>query len=203
MNPLKWLFNKLSRTRAWVWFAKTILAHLSFRVWGNHKSALDKLEAIESIIANHLDTKTQIAFVCCDRASLVAKLIKLITGDRFTHAGMITTPRNVSHFQAKGMILSNLASIVGVSDDFALVAFTMKPNADETFRLRFQAAFDAHYDFEQVLGGDNLYCSEFIYFLLNGIIEQDLQTRLFQGQLGFAPEDVYKSGVVIFDHNPK
>lgn len=203
MSLVKWLFNKLSRTRAWTWFAKTVLANLNFRIWGNHKSALNRLEEIERAIANHLDTKTQIAFVCCDRLTLVAKLIKLITGDRFTHAGMITTPRNVAHFQAKGMILSNLASVVGTCDDFALVAFTMKPNVDETFRLRFQAAFAAQYDFQQVLGGDNLYCSEFIYYLLNGIVNEDLRTRLFQGQLGFAPEDVYYSGRVIFDHNPR
>lgn len=203
MSILKSMFGFISRTKAWTWFAKTVLANMTFRLWGYHKSALGRLEEIERLIQNHLDTRTQIAFVCCDRATLVSKLIKLITGDRFTHAGLVTTPRNVAHFQAKGMILSNLASVVGTCDDFALVVFTMRSNSDELFRQKYQKAFDAKYDFTQVLGGENLYCSEFIYYLLAGVVEEDFRTRLFQGQLGFAPDDVYYSGKVIFDHNPK
>lgn len=195
-------FSAISKTKAWAWFARSILGHLTFRFWGYPQSALFCLQEIENIIRTHTDDNTVTVFTCCDRATLVAKAIKWITRGRFTHAGYVWSPYSTSHINGSGMQYQTLAEVIGICDDFALVTFTLKAGKEEVLRQRIEAAINAEYDFTQTIGGKNLYCSEYVYYLLNGIVEENLSLRLYKGQIGFSPDDVYNSGKVIFDHNP-
>jgi hypothetical protein len=202
MNPVKWLFNVISKTALWVWFSKRILSKWTLRFMGYPESALPKYSEIGKVLSTRQPLDV-FAFTSCDRATPVAKLIKLITGDRFSHAGIILNATTVYDSRSDGVRFRNLLAMIGQSDDFAISKFTFKSiEHRKEYERDIERYCGRPYDFTQELGGKSLYCSELVYVLLQGRVEQPLETRFFHGQRGFSPGDVYNSGEVVFDHNP-
>jgi len=202
MSVLRWIFTGLSRTSVWVWFSRRILSKWTLRIMGYPETALKRYADIVSIVMNR-DKYDVLAFCTCDRKTPVAMLIKMITGDRFSHAGIIVNPTTVYDSRSGGVAFRNLLETVAQADDFAIVKFRLKgKEMAADYRRDIERYLGRDYDFTQELGGKSLYCSELIYMLLRGRVEEEVQARFFHGQRGFSPGDVYNSGTVVFDHNP-
>lgn len=202
MSIIKWIFNRVSRTSAWVWFSRRILSKWTLRMMGYPKTALPKFSEIAGIMSSRQPLDV-FAFTSCDRKTPIAMIIKLITGDRFSHAGFVTSALNVYDSRSEGVAFRSLLEMIGQSDDFAIIKYTFKSKEHKRdFDRDMQRFLGYPYDFTQELGGNSLYCSEVVYSFLRGRVEQDIEARYFHGQRGFSPGDVYNSGQVVFDHNP-
>jgi len=170
---------------------------------GYPKTALSKFPDIAKTLLNK-DSLDIFTFVSCDRKTPIAMLIKLITGDRFSHAGFVISVTSIYDSRSDGVAFRSLLDIIGQADDFAIVRFRFKGDEHrKEFERDVERLLGRPYDFTQELGGESLYCSELIYTLLKGRVEEEISERFFQGQRGFSPGDVYTSGHVVFDHNPR
>ena len=202
MNPLKSIFNVISRTSLWVWFSRRILSHWTLRVMGYPDSAISSYPTIARRLmqAEPLDVYT---FCTCDRKTPVALLIKAVTGGRFSHTGFIIDHATIFDSRSDGVRYRNLFTLIAQADDFAIIRYRFRDTeCQRIFQSRLVESIGKPYDFTQELGGESLYCSELVYTLLNGLVEENLEPRFIQGQRGFSPTDVYNSGHVAFDHNP-
>lgn len=202
MSFLKSTFGVISRTRLWVWFSKNILSKWTLRLSGYPKTALNQYPQVCKVIAERQPLHV-FAFASCDRKTPIAMLIKLITGDRFSHAGLVLNNQTICDSRASGVACRSLLELIGQSDDFAIMRFNFKSaEHKKEFERDLARSIGKSYDFTQELGGDSLYCSELVYTLLQGRVHEELEIRFFHGQRGFSPGDVFKSGEVVFDHNP-
>lgn len=197
-------------TTFWHALSKNVIAHLTFRFDGYPGFDFDKWPALNQVIQDSLaDTEHFYVWVLADRKSLSSILIRAVSKSDWSHAG-IMFDSFAFHMKGKGLVKQGFLNLVHECDDFAVVKIPVT-NIDQARRKAVwyaQRVGQIHYDFEQELEQDaadhekkNIYCSELIYVILKELA--DLKLSEVAGRLAFSPDDVYKSGTIVFEHRTK
>lgn len=206
-------FQWLDETALWKWFARRVLAHLTFRVWGYPEFDFEKVPALfhEVAMGRQMKNKVQ-AFVLADRATLASILIRLVSRSKWSHAGWIVHDSKGSpfavHMKGSGMVVQSLYALLRECDDFAVVRIPVKDREAVLQKIIDYSLRDTvRYDFEQELGDDaspleveDVYCSELVWLCAKEHADLKLSTVL--GRRAFSPDDVARSGEIVWEYNP-
>lgn len=208
-------FSWFDETPFWHWFAKNILTHLTLRVWGYTKFNFDRVDEIQEILLRAVNDRQHLyAFVATDRKTLASILIRTISVSRWSHAGLIKpadflTARTM-HMKGKGFVYEHIFATLRECDDFAIVKIKVDDYdaALEKVNYYLNNSSDLMYDYEQeledqasILEKKHIYCSELVWMVAKD--HTKLQTSKVLGRVAFSPDDVYRSGEVIFEHSIK
>jgi hypothetical protein len=207
---LRWFM----KTKTWEWLSGRVLNHIRVRIWGEPGFSLDcdLLDLWRAVgdwyaAGNH----GVVAFACADHSALTSKLVRFVTGGKYSHAGMLAYSDNFAdfyaiHMMAPGMLHEHAAQALRHEDAVVAVAFPMTATEEELAGGRMRV-FLAHretlrYDFEQRLDGDSrLYCSELVYRVLEGLVP--LKPSHVADREAFSPDDVAACGKVIYERKAK
>ena len=192
------IFKWFSRTRVWLWFARNVMAHFTFRIMGYPSFPVEKFFDLVDLMRK---SKNKIyCFASTDHASLASWLIRNATGGgQFSHAGLILpgTPRGtkVLHMMGAGVVEIHALSLLREIDYLAIVEVELTPEGYKQAYRKIQyiqnhkSKFE--YDYQQELqnGGHKLYCSEMIYAVLDGLVDDpDFKARNLLGRKVFPPD---------------
>ncbi len=113
------------------------------------------------------------------------------------------------HMMGDGPITEHALELLREIDYLAIVAVELSPqNYKEASR---RIAYIMHnsenffYDYSQRLDneGNKLYCSEMIYAVLDGMVDDpDFEAREILGRKAFAPDQILKIGKVVYTNHP-
>jgi hypothetical protein len=210
MKVLNSFLQWFDETKLWHFLSKNIIAHLTFRFHGYPGFDFDKWPELEKQIQLASDDENCFyVWVLADRKSLSSILVRWVSRSDWSHAG-IALDKKAYHMKGKGLVEQGFLSLVHECDDFALV----KVPVSDIHGVRRKARYYServgmiHYDFEQELEQDaakhekqDLYCSELCFVVLKDFTK--LQPSVVAGRLAFSPDDVYKSGTIVFEHRTK
>lgn len=176
-------------------------------------------------------SKKMYAFVCADYDSLSWKLNNKVTGARWGHAGYVyigadLRPR-ILHMKGNGLNDWCLLDLLREVDAFALIEVDMPVNdynvaekRVDKLKLCHSVAYDYSLELDESLikwldpssmvstpntvawrGNKvlNIYCSEFVYYIFYPLF----RARNFRGRQVFEPDDLYRQGKVIFEHDKR
>jgi hypothetical protein len=207
MKLLNSFLQWFDETAFWHFLSKNVIAHLTFRIDGYPGFDFDKWPELQEVLEKSVfDPFHVYAFVLADRKSLSSILVRWISKSDWSHAGIIAYPF-AYHMKGKGLIKQGILNLVHECDDFAVIKIpvTEANAAHERIEWYKKRVGQIHYDFEQELEEQasinekkDIYCSELVYVIVKGI--SAVKPSLVAGRLVFSPDDVYKSGEVIFVH---
>ncbi len=204
--------QRFDETRAWKWFAREILAHLTFRISGYPEFDFDRWPELRDVTSKAWnDPDAVYAFVLADRATLASKLIRLVSKSRWSHAGWIAfDPYNGTtaiHMKGSGLLHQHVINVLRECDDFALVRIPVR-NKDAVINNIWsyvRSPEKVRYDFEQELESQasplevkDIYCSELVWVCAKD--HANLMTSEVLGRVAFSPEDVARSGEIVWSH---
>lgn len=199
---LRWL----TFTRFWVFFAKHILSKLKFRFTGYPLFPMEKYDDILTVLAN--DKKDNgpgvYVFVSRDEKSLSSWLIRKVSRAYWSHAGFILGKNNVEMVGA-GMWVRHFLYTLRESDHVAIgrVELVKEGYGEVLTKLRNIVANKEkyQYDFQQYLGGPNMYCSELVYELCKAYATNPrFVPHEEYGRMVFEPDDLYASVKILFEY---
>lgn len=206
MKIIDKFFSWFSRTKLWLWFARNIVGHLNFRLFGYPNFPMSKYQKIIDAIKRSEESGYFLyAFVSCDSKSLAAYLIRWVSQGYYSHAGIINypVPDQIVHMRGDGVQQDLLLDLLKEIDNFAIVRYPIsKENLDKA-NLRIKDVIDSQipYDYQQEIDSNKLYCSELVWTVGDDLVELsgfDPNTEL--GRQVFDPDRVYQLGQVIFEH---
>lgn len=206
------LLQRFDETRAWHWFAKNVLAHLTFRVWGYPSFDFERWPELRDVLDKaELDEDAVYAFVLADKRTLASILIRAVSKSRWSHAGWLMGRgdgnRWVVHMKGPGLLVQQVYSVLRECDDFAVVRFPTNSKILVRARLReyIRRKDTVRYDFEQELADDaspleaeDVYCSELVW--LCATPEIPLSPSVVLGRRCFSPDDVARNGEIVWQH---
>lgn len=221
------IFKVVSRTKAWLWFSKNLMAHFTFRFWGYPTFPIEEAYNIPRIIEqSEKEGPGYYCFVCADRKSLATILIEKVTGSYFGHAGIVVPGKTLEetriyHMKGIGHCDWNILTLLKEVDDFAILKFPVSKEIQEKILKRVAFSRDNSelflYDFSQEWPNDPytweeieqtvndkqpvyVYCSEFCFIAGDRLVTNpDFKPHTEFGRLIFEPDDLYKAGKVIFE----
>lgn len=206
-------FQWLDETALWKWFARRVLSHLTFRIFGYPQFNFDKLPELFNEIAEGRSKINSVqAFVLADRMTLASILIRMVSKSKWSHAGWIVhDPHGLPlavHMKGTGMVVQNLYGLVRECDDFAVVRIPVRDREAVLQKILDYSKRDTvRYDFEQELEDDaspleveDIYCSELVWLCAKDNADLKLSTVL--GRKAFSPDDVARSGEIVWEYNP-
>lgn len=199
------LLHAFVETKLWHWIAKNVLAKVTLRCWP-HKNPTTKVKDSLFLTIDNADLwDYMLCFVAKDKWALGSILIRIVSRSRWTHAGFIHLGLRID-MRTDGLSIAHINSLFHY-DEIALVKIPVNNKRVCESRLSSYLAQkeDLSYDWEQELKDEtsdietnDIYCSELIWLCLKG--EAELQTSVVLGRKAFSPEDVYKSGKVIWEY---
>lgn len=221
---LKALDNIL-KTKVYKRFALKWLAKFSFRRFGWPTFPMEKYFVIREIVRKWDKGKDGLmSFVSSDRSILNWKINHLMTNCVWGHAGLIYLGEDkevrVKHMIGEGLKDISLLDLLKEVDNFALVKL---PIATDKLAKAWQRIFaidgisstNIEYDFALTLqqnvldqipklngtsGKLQLYCSEYVYVVGSGLVDNDhFKAHEIADRLVFEPDNVYQSGDVLFE----
>lgn len=212
-NLLHVFLSWFDDTFVWKWFARRILSHLTFRVFGYPQFDFEKLPGLFNELAEGRSKINSVqAFVLADRMTLASILIRMVSKSKWSHAGWILHDSNglpmAVHMKGSGMVVQSLYGLLRECDDFAVVRIpTSNREAILQKILDYSNRDTVRYDFEQELSDDaspleveDIYCSELIWLCAKDHADLKLSTVL--GRKAFSPDDVARSGEIVWEYNP-
>ena len=213
----KWFLN----TRFWRWFAMYVMAHLKFRVWGYPKLDITFYENILDILDTH--PESIFAFVGVDKYALSYKINRLVTGAKWSHAGIITHHNmkypKILHMLGDGVHHDHLLTYLKEVDEFALIRLPIDSRDIWEVQdrinniIKYRDSIDYDYPLEIENETINLveseifdpskrygiYCSELVFLVGRGIVKDlDFVEKWIYGKRVFEPDDVFNAGEVLF-----
>jgi len=194
------LIRYLATTKLWHWLATKIFDEYTFRIKGYPKFPMDEWSAIANAVIHDSPTfqNTVYCFVSRDLYAIGAVLIDKFADSYWSHAGIFINQEFIMHIRQSGVHRHHLINLLREVDCFAVVAID-DVNTFE-FNNRVNKFTSASYDIEYNLESkEHLYCSELIYVLLDGIVNRELPTSISMGNVAYTPDDVYRSGRVIYE----
>jgi hypothetical protein len=199
------LIDKLSRTKSYQWIAKNILAKVTFRIWPRKPFDENTLTSLLNVLAMDAKENEILCFVSQDRWALGSILIRLVSKSKWSHAGFLIDSRRVD-MNTNGLDYRLPSSLFNY-DLLSVVKIPIKDK--QACRKRLQDYFarraSISYDWKKELENENtepeaedIYCSELVWLVLKG--QADLKCSTVLGRKVFSPDDVAKSGKVIWSY---
>ena len=208
---LAWLLNWFSETQLWRWFARDVIGHFTTRIWGYPSFPMSNFHLIR--LAMERDTSPGVfVFSSCDTRSIAGILIRWVTGGKFSHSGVLhldsTCGIPALHIQASGLTHGCFLDVLRQVDVVSVVKYDMTEGnlalASKRMRDILDRGDSIKYAFPQKLGGNDLYCSELVYLVLEGLAgAHALQPSNVLGRKAFSPDDAIKYGRPIFEHKER
>jgi len=207
------IFKYISKTRFWIWFAKTFISNFTFRIFGYPEFPMEKHKFIYGAIKNSLkftklskDKDYIFAFVSRDTKSLAYKIIGFFSD--WTHAGIMNFPdiENICHMQKDGIKTTYLLDLLKTVDNFAVIRYEINKENLNIAHKRIRNAFknNIQYDYGQEINFDKFYCSELIwYYGKELVLNKNFKLKEIKGRKVFTPDDVFESGEIIFLYTGK
>lgn len=208
-NLLRWF----GRSKLWKWFAQNVVAHFTFRVMSYPSFPMEDFFDLVDLLGKG-GKQTIYCFASSDHASLASVMIRKVTGSGvFSHAGILLpgTARGTHtlHMLGEGPECYHLLELLRQLDYFAVVAVDLNLGDYREARKRIQHILNNkekfQYDYAQELhnGGNKLYCSEMVYAVLQGLVEDpDFKARRLLGRKVFDPDQVLKIGRLVYTNHP-
>jgi len=204
-----WFFS----TRFWPWFSKVFVskAHLPIfigKLFGLRRIPSERWEMLVDRVKKHKEQNpgALYAFASSDSLSLATFLIKMITGENKTHAGFLDpdSPWWTLEMRAGGFESRHIKRLMEDSTSLIIVAYRLPSlenysiAVDELRKLEY---LGPDYDFEQFLETkDKFYCSELVYFVLNGLLDIVLVPAIEFGRRFYSPGQVATDGERIIEY---
>jgi hypothetical protein len=199
-------------TWVWKWFAKNILAHLTFRIAGYPRFDFDRFNELRDLLDKAWnDDEAVYAFVLADKKTLASILIRAVSKSRWSHAGWLTRDPRMGpvavHMKGSGLVYHHVANTLRECDDFAVVRIEVTDKQAVMGKVLGYAKNPGRvrYDFEQELSDDlcpldveDIYCSELVWICAKD--HAHLATSEVLGRVAFSPEDVARSGEIVWSH---
>lgn len=138
------LLNWFVTTKAWVMFARHILAHFTFRVFGYPKFPMSKYIEIKKALEN--DPEGLYTFTSADTDSLAWRATHMVSGADWGHAGFVRLEDgepHIWHMKGTGRTRGHLLDLLRECDNFALVKMPLKGDNLKIAKQRFQTLIEA------------------------------------------------------------
>lgn len=200
------LLRWVTFTKVWVFFAKHVVSKLKFRFVGYTLFPMEKYDEILTILAN--DKKDNgpgvYVFISRDQKSLSSWLVRVVSRAFWSHAGFIIG-KNTVEMIGEGMVFRHFLYTLRESDHLAIgrVELTKEGNGEVLTKLRELIANKEKYsyDFQQFLGGPNMYCSELVYLVCKDYAANPrFVPHEEYGRMVFEPDDLYASIKILFEY---
>jgi hypothetical protein len=223
---MDWFFRWVQNTRFWVWFSRTLLPYVNFRMWGYPHCSMMQYYPLRDLLRDPVNKNKFYVFAGVDRSSLSYKLNHLVTKCKFSHTGLLYLDEygevRIRHVIASGYEDWSFLSYLREVDYFEVFELPVTPENRARANLRIQSFAKADpnigYDFSFELSDDLislleegdtpgkvlLYCSEYVYLIGAGLTMPDLKAHWEFGRKAFEPDDVssYCTPVSISDPLP-
>lgn len=186
--------NWVLHTKFYARFAASYLAYYTFRCWGWPKLNMASYFKIREIV---LKGGGAFAFVSADKYILNYRFNRAFTRCTFGHAGYIYIgddhELHILHMKEKGLERDYLINLMREVDSMAIVMFPTIKNLDAIKKMQW-----VPYDFD-MNSPDKLYCSELVATVLESNNIAAIQRSVYGGRKFVTPDNVYRSGVIVFD----
>jgi hypothetical protein len=215
-----WFFSWFIKTKLWFWFSRKILPFLRFHIWGSSTYDMEKVYEIVEILKANPDKIY--GFVSLDDTTFSFKLNHWLTKAKWSHSGLINLDKQgrprVLHIVGSGLENWSLLREMKDINDFALLEIPIKIENREKAYQRIHRIVSAkaniEYDFDFTLseeyikaidsnwplGKMSMYCSEFIYLIGHGLLEENsvFLSHKVLSKKTFEPDDVWDSCIKVF-----
>jgi hypothetical protein len=201
----------------YLFLLKKIFPYLHFRLWGYPKYPKSEYFKIREIMQN--DPDHFYVFTGTDTTFLSWKIRRILDKNtKWSHAGILYLNNNKEinalHVTSKGKLNESILEYLSELDNFAIMKIPVKDMPKLLLRIKRFAEADVvvSYDYfldlspeiTAMLDNDipvtkQVYCSEEVYIIGNEITTNPLIARQQYGKLYFEPDDVYKSGEVVYE----
>ena len=217
------LLSWFSYTRLWRWFARGVLAHTTFRIWGYPRFDMDGYYTIERLLITNPDK--MFCFVGADTESLAWRMNNLVTNCDWGHAGFLRlNDRGVPtlyHMRGTGLNINSLLDYLREVDSLAVLELEFarpedQAKAEDRFQKLLRPGIKLDYDFtlslddlealaDSISASDTfdlslkMYCSEFVYIVgVGAVSNHDFAPSYLSGRWAFEPDDLYNGAKVVF-----
>lgn len=212
MNILGAFLQWFDETHVWKWFARNVMAHLTFRIFGYTEFDFDRWPELANVLMEASADRAHVyAFVSADKASLASVVIRFVSKSQWSHAGWLMKDEHGNHIavhmKGKGLIVQQLFNVLRESDDFAVVRIPVRSSSAVLGKINHYAKNPStvRYDFEQELEDaasplevEDIYCSELVWVCAKD--EANLKTSTVLGRQAFSPDDVARSGTIAWSN---
>ena len=196
------------QTKAYEWLVKKVIANLNVRIYGYPKLPASSYFDINEKMSQ--GKHKLYVWASSDTKSIASFAIRVLTRSKYSHAGIaVVNPgtgiAEAIHMKASGMAYEPLVDLLAQVDTFTMCELDLEKEEQPMVWERLVGLLakkdEIRYDFEQKLGGQALYCSELIWYLLQDTKHKTgLSTHL--GREAFPPNLVVKLGRIIWSKLP-
>lgn len=191
-------------TRTWAWFCARILSPFNLRLFGYPSFPIERYFEMINVSREWLANNSGIIlFVSRDRHALTTILLRQFGDATWPHIGVLCVDdyrsSRVVHMQAKGLINQHPLCLLRDIDDLLLVAIPLGKDAACLAQERIAQAIQngLPYDFSFSLGGNRVYCSEFVFDVVLAKLTS-VKPVIDAGRKVYQPAQALDVGTVIF-----
>jgi hypothetical protein len=169
---------------------------------------MGKFHDIRSLMVMSSGSPGIYVFASTDTRSIASLVIRAVTKQRFSHAGILWTQGDCGvkalHMKGKGLVHDTFLDVLRESDNVRIVKYEMTEENFAKAQVRIAEILERgssiRYDFAQKLGGQDLYCSELVWRVLQGLVgDKALEGGVYLGREAFSPDDVVNHGRLVFE----
>ena len=223
LTIVEWILIRFIHTKAYAWFARTIMAWFTFRIYGYPGFDMALYPKIKAAIAANPDEV--MAFVGADHQSLSWIMTHMFSGANWGHAGFIRQGKDgepeIVHVKGEGLLVWPLLQYLKECDNFAVGKLVFKSDVEKAQAKARMAwliniAPVVQYDYPMTMDQRSLevvarmivpnpgetvelYCSEAVFAVGQGLVKQPFNGRMVDGLLVFEPDDVYRGCEILFE----
>lgn len=191
------IFTFISGLRLWPWFLEKKMLPIR---WPKKKINADYVwKDIIKTVTEYLDDNQSavLVFTAYDSGSLVSNLIRIVTKDSWSHAGIFDmgSPWWTLEMRGGGFESRHIRNAIETYTSFAIGAFLIRGleeygECDRRIKeIEFLGPdYDAKADF---LDKDQLNCSELVYRVFSDLTDQMSKTKFEFGRPIYSPGQVY------------
>lgn len=201
----------IDETKLWHWVAKNVFAKWTFRIRPLPLPS-ENLQSEFYLAASSAlrDPNSMLCFVCQDKWAFGSMLIRMVSKSQWSHSGFIHIYSKAIErvdVRSTGFCTDTIFSLLRNYDRVALVKIPVSKKHICNSNLLYYACNQdkISYDWEQELKDDNtdpevnhVYCSELVWLVCKG--QAELKCSQVMGRKVFSPDDVAKSGTIIWSH---